>query len=76
MEKENYIMRVLAKAPLWVVFAKVIDVPCVRELVTLAVLEIVCPGSCCLSGQVWAKPFWLKLAHHLGVLLCDEDHVS
>ena len=36
-------MRERAKAPLWVVLAKVIDVPCVRELVTLAVLEINAP---------------------------------
>ena len=61
-------MRERAKAPLWVVLAKVIDVPCVRELVTLAVLEIVCSGFACLSSQVWAYPFWLELARHLRVL--------
>ena len=55
---------------------KVIDVPCVRELVTLAVLEIVRTSSGCLGGQVRAKPFWLKFAYHLGILFFDEDHVS
>ena len=69
-------MRERAKAPLWVVLAKVINVPCVRELVTLAVLKIVCTSSGCLSGQEWAEPFWLKLSRILGVLLSDEDHVS
>ena len=69
-------MRAHAKAPLRVVFVKVINIPCVRELVTLAVLEIVCPSSVCLSGQVWAEPFWLKLARHLDVLLSDEYQVS
>ena len=69
-------MRASAKAPLWVVFAKVVDVPSVRKVVSLAVLKIVCPGSGCLSGQVWAEPFWLKLARHFGVLLFAKDQVS
>ena len=39
-ETTNYIMRGLAKAPLWVVFAKVVDVPGMRQDVSLAVREV------------------------------------
>jgi hypothetical protein len=56
-KKENYIVRTRAKVSLRLVFVEVVDVPCVRKLVALAVLEIICSRSGCLSGQVRAEPF-------------------
>jgi hypothetical protein len=56
-KKENYIVRTHAKVSLRVVFVEVIDVPCVWKLVALAVLEIICSRSGCLSDQVRAEPF-------------------
>jgi hypothetical protein len=69
MEKEeNYIVQTSAKVSLRVVLVEVVDVPCVRNLVALDVLEIIRTRSGCLSGQVRAEPFWLKLACHFGIL--------